>query len=212
LKFVDPDWSANGDPCNGRELICHDRHYEAVRWGDGDGGPLDVKPVLRDQPLPDIKAWNAEIPKEQWRMGLNGQPEPPWQIQRVLEFLDPESAERFSWPHNVKVAGSSRAAEELEGRIRIVRRLRGETVYPRVRLDHTFMPTKFGGRERPFLRIVGWVKFGESGGLVGVESNILPENKPKLVGGTVAAKPVVPTQSVSEPTLSEEMDGDVVPF
>jgi hypothetical protein len=27
LKFVDPDWTADGVPCNGRELVCYDRTF-----------------------------------------------------------------------------------------------------------------------------------------------------------------------------------------
>jgi hypothetical protein len=207
LKFVDPDWTADGVPCNDRVLVCYDRNYAAVHWGDG--APIEVRVLARGEPAPNLKALNAAIPKEQWRDGFNGQPEPPWQLQRVLEFLDPETAERLSWPANVTVAGSSRAAEELEGRIKIVRRLRGEDVYPRVRLTHRSMPTKFGGRERPYLEIVGWVRFGAHGGLEAIESNIQPETQQRCIGSTA---PATAMQSVSEPSLSEEMGGDTVPF
>jgi hypothetical protein len=140
------------------------------------------------------------------RTGLSGKPEPPWQLQRVLEFLDPETAERLSWPANVTVAGSSRAAEELEGRIRIVRRLRGEDVYPRVQLSHKFMPTQFGGRERPHLPIVGWVRFGEHGGLEAIETNVMPEAQRRI---TESKPQPAPMQSVSEVSLSEEMEDEV---
>jgi hypothetical protein len=175
LKFVDPDWTADGIPCNDRVLVCYDRVYAAVHWGEN--APIEVRVVARGEPIPDLKALNAAIPQKEWRTGLSGKPEPPWQLQRVLEFLDPETAERLSWPSNVTVAGSSRAAEELEGRIRIVRRLRGEDVYPRIQLSHKFMPTQFGGRERPHLPIVGWVRFGEHGGLEAIETNVTPETQ-----------------------------------
>jgi hypothetical protein len=159
--------------------------------------------------MPDLAALNAAIPKTEWRIGLNGQPEPPWQLQRVLEFLDPETAERLSWPANVTVVGSSRAAEEIEGRIKIVRRLRGEDVYPRVRFTHKFMPTKYGGRERPYFDIVGWVRFGERGGLEAIKSNVTPEAQLRRI--TKNKQQPTPMQSVSEPSLSEEMD-DAVKF
>jgi hypothetical protein len=203
LKFVDPDWSADGVPCNGRVLVVYNRTYAAVHWGEDK--PIKVLPVTRGEPAPDLKALNAAIPKEEWRMAF-GKPEAPWQLQRTLEFLDPETAERLSWPHNVTVAGSSRAAEELEGRIRIVRRLRGEDVYPRVRLGHKFMPTDYGGRERPYLEIVGWVRFGEHGGLEAIESNVTPEAQRRIAGNKPQPTPM---QSVSEPTLAEEMEDEL---
>ena len=129
LKFVSPNWSADGVECNGRELICYDKTYAVIRWND-DNMPEEVIPLARGEPCPNLTEMNAAIPQSQWRTGLNGNPEPPYQLQRVLEFLDPKNMERLSWPHNVTVIGSSRAAEELEGRIKITRRLRGEDVYP----------------------------------------------------------------------------------
>jgi hypothetical protein len=207
LKFVDPDWTADGVPCNNRVLVCYDRTVAAIHWGES--APIDTKPLIRGEPIPDLSKLNAAIPEKEWRIGLNGKPEPPWQLQRVLEFIDPETGERLSWPHNVTVAGSSRAAEELEGRIKIVRRLRGEDVYPRVKLSHKFMPTAYGGRERPYLEVIGWVRFRAHGGLEAIESNITPETQQRSIGSAAQAAPM---QSVSEPSLSEEMDGDQVPF
>ena len=46
------------------------------------------------------------------------------------------------------------------------------------------MPTKFGGRERPYLEIVGWVRFGAHGGLEAIESNIQPETQQRCIGST----------------------------
>jgi hypothetical protein len=209
LKFVAPNWTVNDVRCNGRELVCYDRTFAVVRWGNGDGPPLNVLPVVRGEPIPDFRAWNAAIPQSEWRDGRDGKPQPPWELQRVLEFLDPETAERLSWPANVTVVGSSRAAEILEGRIKIGRRLRGEEVYPRVRLSHTFMSTKFGGRERPHFEIVGWVRFGAHGGLEAIASNITPETQQRSIENAAQATSM---QSVSEPSLSEEMGGDKVPF
>jgi len=76
-------------------------------------------------------------------------------------------------------------------------------------LTHRSMPTKFGERERPYLEIVGWVRFGAHGGLEAIESNIQPETQQRCIGSTA---PATAMQSVSEPSLSEEMGGDTVPF
>jgi hypothetical protein len=204
LKFNDPDWSADEVPATNRILVCYDRTYAAIHWGED--APIEVIPVIRGEPMPDLKTLNAAIPETDWRIGLSGKPEAPWQLQRVLEFLDPETAERLSWPANVTVVGSSRAAEELKGRIKIVRRLRGEDVYPRVRLTHKFMPTKYGGRERPYFDIVGWVRFGEHGGLEAIESNVTPETQRRI---TESKPQPTPMQSVAEPTLGEEMQDEI---
>jgi hypothetical protein len=216
LKFVDPDWSAGNVPCNGRELIVYDKTYSIIRWKDDGSGPAEVTPVERGAPPPNLKEMNAKIPREEWRIGLNGQPEPPYQLQRCLEFLDPVSMERLSWPHNVTVMGSSRAAEELEGRIKITRRLRGEDVFPLVRLEHRHMPTQYNprGRQRPYLAIVKWVRLGEHGiEYVDISTPVQAqlERFASAQSAKSAQQSVLPMQSVPEVTLEEEMD-DQVPW
>jgi hypothetical protein len=215
LSYVDPDWSANKVNCNGRELIVWDKTYSIIRWKDDGSGPLEVIPVARDAPLPDLKEMNAKIPQEQWRIAF-GKPEPPYQLQRVLEFLDPITMERLSWPHNVKVFGSSRAADELEGRIKIVRRLRGTDIYPVIVLDHTYMPTQHSprGKQRPFLRIVKWARLGEHGiEYIDISAPAQPrlEHFAEAGSAKAAQQSALPKQSAPDVPLSEEMD-DSVPW
>jgi hypothetical protein len=211
LKFVSPNWSADGVECNGRELICYDKTYAVIRWND-DNMPEEVIPLARGAPCPNLTEMNAAIPQSQWRTGLNGNPEPPYQLQRCLEFLNPKNMERLSWPHNITVVGSSRAAEELEGRIKITRRLRGEDVYPMVKLESKHMPTRYGGRERPCLSIIDWVRLGEHG-IERIEVNVTTQPQLERVAKAGPAKSaqqsVLPIQSVPEVTLKEEIADDI---
>jgi hypothetical protein len=212
LKFVDPDWSVGNVPCNGRELIVYDKTYSIIRWKDDNSGPEEVIPVARGASPPNLKEMNAKIPQEEWRIAF-GKPEPPYQLQRCLEFLDPVSMERLSWPHNVTVQGSSRAAEELEGRIKITRRLRGEDVFPLVRLEHRHMPTQYNprGRQRPYLAIIKWVRLGEHGiEYVDVSSPAQAqlERFAKAEPAKSAQQATLPMQ-VPEVTRAEEMNDDI---
>jgi hypothetical protein len=208
LKFNDPNWSVNDVLCNDRVLICYDRTFAAIHWGEPGEPPIKVEPLRRGEKPPDLKERNEKIPREDWRIGFNGEPEPPWQLQRVLEFLDFESGERLSWPSNVTVIGSSIAAEELERRIKIVRRLRnGDPVYPQVKLTHTLFPTRYRkDRQRPYLEIVGWIRFTDKGGLEAITSNVMPETTPQI---TDKKSPTTQLQAMSEPSLSEEMDDKI---
>jgi hypothetical protein len=214
LKFVDPNWSVDDIPCNGRELICYDKTYSVIRWKDDRSGPEQVIPVARDAKPPNLKEMNAKIPQEEWNIGLNNLPEPPYQLQRCLEFLDPVSMERLSWPHNVTVVASSRAAEELEGRIKITRCLRGEDVFPLVRLEHRHMPTQYNprGRQRPYLAIIKWVRLGKQG-IEYVDINAPVQAQLERLTSAEPAKStqqsVLPMQSVPEVSLSEEMEDEV---
>ena len=106
---------------------------------------------------------NAEIPVKEWRIAF-GKPQPPFELQRCWEFLDPSSMDRLSWPHNVLVSGSSIAADQLERKIGIVRRLYGADLVALVRLDHAPMPTReYGVRERPDLPVVKWARLTDHG-------------------------------------------------
>jgi hypothetical protein len=208
LKFVDPDWSVDNVPCNGRELICYDKTYCIIRWKDDGSGPLEVIPVVRGAELPDLKEKNAKIPQSEWRIGLDSKPEPPYQLQRCLEFLDPVSMERLSWPHNVTVVGSSRASDDLEGRIRVARRLAGENVYPLVRLESQHMPTQYNprGRQRPRLAPIRWARLGEQGiEYIDINAPALPAQsaQAKLERFTQADKPT------AEISRSKEMEDDI---
>jgi hypothetical protein len=214
LKFVDPNWSVDNVNCNGRELIVYDKTYSVIRWKDDGSGPEEVIPVARDASPPNLKEMNAKIPQSEWRIGLNGQPEPPYMLQRCLEFLDPQNMERLSWPHNVTVVGSSRAADELEGRIKITRRLRGEDVYPLVKLESRHMPTQYNprGRQRPYLDIIKWVRLGEHG-IEYIDVSSPTQARLERFASAEPTKPaqqsVLPMQSVPEVSLSEEMKDEV---
>jgi hypothetical protein len=63
-----------------------------------------------------------------------------------------------------------------------MRRFRGQNVYPVVTLSDTFMPTRFGGRQRPHLEIKRWITFGDGTALSAAEPRLLP-------AGTQEVKP-----------------------
>src|SRR5262249_3800737 len=96
----------------------------------------------------------------------------------------------------------------LVAQTKLMRSYKGEFVYPLVELSHTFMPTSYGGRERPNLVIKNWVRFGEGGSLV------LPTpNKPALT--TVESKPAATSnplgmQVVEKPTAKEVTEDEII--
>ena len=147
---------------------------------------------------------NSEIPVEEWRIAF-GKPQPPFELQRCLEFLDPVTMDRLSWPHNVTVAGSSIASDQLERKIGIVRRLYGADLYPVVRLEHTPMSTReFGIRQRPDLPVVKWARLSDRGiEYVNIGASA---QAPKQIPQRSAP----PTQSSSvELPLKEELDDEI---
>jgi hypothetical protein len=195
------------------------------RWLDRDGNTLqqlrllalksctiiqrwqDKKPVatIFQQPghsLPDVDDLNAEIPQSEWELGVDDQPRPPWQLQRVLYLLNEETAERYTYASGT--IGGRIAVDALSTRIRDMRALRGSAVVPVVELACKPMKTRFGSKQRPEFSIVGWRELAGFAAPQQLPSGIRPIEPPtaksstttsdsKAVDCGAASAPLLPT-------------------
>jgi hypothetical protein len=189
------------------EFIVVDRARVLQKWGP-DGMPIagETRFLEPKEKWPDVDAMNEEAPKSEWRDGPNGL-QGPWQCQHVIYLLDPQTLDKFTYPTNT--VGGHICVGDLSDRIKNMRRLRGAHVYPVVTLSDTFMNTRHGGRERPHFVIKRWVMLGPS------ETALpAPPEGPRPLDTAAAAETSAPIelQTVKEPTLSEEMGGDAVPY
>lgn len=213
LKYTNEarwETTPDGTDYTDRELTAINVRRTEIRWGDG---RPEVRELAPGEQYRDLEALNATIPKSEWREGPDGRPRGPWQRQHILEFVDLNGMQRFWWP--TSTVGGSRCITDLRDRIMLMRRFRGENVYPTVRLTHTFMPTRFGGRERPHLEVKAWIKIGggEAEALPSPQAP-LPPSQEQAAPPTAKAKPgeaKIKTQTVSEPSLEEEL-GDKLPY
>ena len=160
------------------------------------------------QPFPDVAAMNAACSKTEWR-DFNGQMQGPYQIQRLLYLLDPVSLDQYTFP--TSTIGGARALHELARKIEWMVRYRQPGVRPLVQLSSIFMPTRHGGRMRPHFVVLDWIVPGGGG-----RGDLVHKPSPQLTG----PKPVTPSkemlakaglETVSEPSLAEEMS-DSIPF
>jgi hypothetical protein len=107
-------------------------------------------------PLPDIDGLNSNVPAEEWELGIDGKPKPPYQRQDVLYLVNPQTAERFTYATGTY--GGAKAIRELKDAIATMRKLRNNRgLMPLVTLGAARMPTKYGERPRPAFGITGWV-------------------------------------------------------
>jgi hypothetical protein len=159
LKFTNTArWETpDGVDYTGRELTVINVRRTEVYWSK-DGLPKEVRELAPGEKYRDLDAVNESLPRSEWREGQDGKPCGPWQPQHVLELVNLEDMQRYSWP--TSTIGGTRCICDLRDRILLMRRFRGENVYPKVRLTDTFMPTRHGGRQRPHLEIKGWIKIG----------------------------------------------------
>jgi hypothetical protein len=174
------------------------------KWTDRDGLPipptpklvigmrrivrrwLDHKPIdITEQPLPDVDALNAAIPKP-WPLGLSGQEEPPHAVHYVVQFCDPQTGQLYTFVN--KTYGSKLTYEQLEDQIAVMCALRGANVVPVVLLDQAPMKTRnFGTKLRPHFKVIDF-KVPPGSGADG-EQLMPPSPTPQLSGATGVAAP-----------------------
>jgi hypothetical protein len=173
----------------GDEPIPPDRKFvvagivRAVQKWPRDGGRPESRILGPNEPFPDIKALNDTAPKAEWRECF-GQLKGPYENVTVVHFFDPVTFEGFSYP--TSTVGGRLAVKELKSCGRRAQQVHGPNFFPVFTTSHAHMDTAYGGRERPFFKILGYELFGPSGG-----SNISAGNTPLLpkVGGEAASLP-----------------------
>jgi hypothetical protein len=179
-------------------LILIDVARIVTKWGP-DKKPVETIVLEPGEKFPDVTAWNGKLPHTEWVMGLNGL-RGPWQTQQIVYFLDPRSMAQFHWPDGT--TGGSIAISEAVDSIRAMRRFRPGAA-PIVELSSTFMPTKFGGRQRPHFVVHSWVS------MPGKEPQ-QPAALPNPAAPTVTGEAIT-LDAVEPVSLAEEMDDDI-PF
>ena len=146
-------------------LIVANTRRTVVKWRQEQSAPVETIFLKPGEKFPDLKTRNEETPKSEWVEGFDGKPKGPWEAQHIVYLVDPVSIDQYSYP--TATIGGGIAVRELVDRIMWMRRLRGNAVYPIVRLATQFMQTKFAGRLRPHFEIVDWTKFDpDSGGAI----------------------------------------------
>jgi hypothetical protein len=175
-------WTTSDDeefPKN-QELCVVDTLRCAQKWVDHK--VVDTISVPPSQKWPDIEKLNADCPKSEWQKGPDGQPQGPWQRTRVAYFVDLETMQKYTYASGT--VGADICVREFRDRVRTMRRFRGESVYAIVTLGDTFMPTRWGGRQRPDFKIQRWIKLGGDGG----DPNALPKPAPTALPPAATAE------------------------
>jgi hypothetical protein len=169
LKFKDAAWHDKDGLAPPDEPLLAVKVLALVqRWK----GEKVVEKIVK-QPsgtLPKLADLNARIPVKQWEKNLDGKPRPPWEHCVVLYLLCDATAEKFTYAS--ATIGAHIAIEELKDRVTWMRKLRGGTVCPLVKLSAKPFKTKFGMRTRPHFAITGWCELGGNG-----------DDAPKEIGG-----------------------------
>jgi hypothetical protein len=174
----------------------------------------------------DVEQLNEACPRSEWSEDLNGKPRGPWQLQSVVYLVDLTTMQKYTFPTGT--VGGGIAIGELKDAVKLMRKFRGPSVYPVIALSNAFMNTRFGGRQRPALKILRWIAFGPEGtALPPTSPSLLPSSQPEYPAEAAAAPDQAKTKAktakvkdkakdagasvVSDLSLHEELDDDI-PF
>ncbi|SRR5712692_6067372 len=210
LKCVDGYWSSKTCAELPQQLLALETRTFLQRWLDD----KKVKTII-GRSLPDPDRLNAEIPRGEWRNGLDGNPEPPWKKQYLVYLLDENTAAAFTFSNHT--AGAKIAVNNLKDRVHRMRMLRGDNVVARVELSRAPMRTEFGQKLRPDFKVVAWHKLGDGGNVIeaGTPPKQLPPANAYAEAKGRTLKTVDPISNVitevERPSVKEELD-DEIPF
>jgi hypothetical protein len=210
LKCVDGRWLDGDRLAPPSEMLVIGLTHALQCWGK-DKDLLDTTIEQPDEPLPDPEALNAQIPQEEWGLGLDGEPRPPWQFNWVVYLLDVASASTYTYLNSTM--GARIAVERLEDKLKWMRMLRGNDVTPIVRLESRPMKTSFGQKMRPEFTIIDWRDLG-----VGIQQTAAPqiEHKAETVTEPPLAHKKKAKVTVGKPvkpvTIQEELNDDLPDF
>jgi hypothetical protein len=216
-------------PITTYDLVVVDILRVVQKWKDKKAETRILSP---GELVPDIAALNAEVPDEEKEL-YQGKRVGPYQFVYVLYLLHEETVQKFTYIAGTIGAGI--ATRELADAVNWFRKYRGAGCLPRIRLERTWMPTRFGGRYRAAFTIVGWIK--PTDGMAqqlppreerkleapSEQTNVAPEQSkapeqakarapyPSFDPSKADLKPMTPAQTVEPPSLREEME-DEVPY
>lgn len=91
--------------------------------------------------------------ESEWPDGLDGKPADPWKYTRFVYLLDPLTAETFTFTSSTW--GGLRGIDDLTQQIKLMRTTEPSAV-PIVELQSAPWSTKFGIKQRPCFKVVGW--------------------------------------------------------
>jgi hypothetical protein len=155
LLFADWQWTVGKEKTaieGGKRLLALATAAAWVRWWDG----KPTQHILR-QPGKQLPARDAlgDLDESAWQVGPDGEPRDPWQSTRYVYFVDPETEEAYTY---ITASGGGRnAVSDLGDQIQRKRHAHPSAV-PVVELGAAPMPTKYGRKSKPVLKVVGWVR------------------------------------------------------
>jgi hypothetical protein len=121
-----------------------------IRWENRK--PVETRLRRPGSPLPERDELGYDD-EDDWEFGLSGEKVDPWQNTRLVYFVDPDTAEDFTY--STSSWGGRDAVVALGDQITRMRKVHADAV-PIVEFKAVPKKTPYGRKMRPVFRVVGW--------------------------------------------------------
>jgi len=184
VRFADWKWWVGKEKIpmqDGQQYVALSITSVWIRWQAGKpakhvfrqaGGKMPTREELGD------------LDESKWERSPKGDPIDPWANTRYVHLIDPLTAAELTFSTNS--GGGRSAVEDLAGQIRRMRYAHPNAV-PIVALHAQPMPTRYGPKSKPFLKVIGWRRSGL----------VEDDEQPRQIehGSGAAAEPERPTEN-----------------
>jgi hypothetical protein len=138
-----------------KTLLAPERRFIALDKSAGwvflkAGCPAEYVMQAAGQPKPERPECGEEA---DWPLDLNKQPSCPWKWTLFSYLMDVDTGETLTFSSNT--SGGKIAIDELTQQIKSMRSMRAGAM-PVIELQSVQMPTKFGRKPRPSMKVVSW--------------------------------------------------------
>jgi hypothetical protein len=168
VKYNEPKWLHNGIelPPN-EEYIIRSIGRSLLKW-PVDKTQAPYREAIPDgEPFPDVDKLNKEEPHENWVKDPNGNEKGPWDIERQVELLN-RTLDKFTYLTSTQ--GGATCVDQIVDKVNSLREFYGNNnICPVVKLSNTFMPTRYGGQQRPHFEYQRAVSYGDGGEVKTIE-------------------------------------------
>jgi hypothetical protein len=152
VHFADWNWTAGKEKRpleKGSEFVAPATAAAWVKWNGGK--PVEYRMREPGQFLPRRESLGDQDEAE-WERGPDDKPRDPWTNTRFVYLIDAKTAEAFTY--STSSFGGRECVTTLGDQITRMR-LAHPGAVPVVALDAAAMPTKYGRKSKPVLRVVG---------------------------------------------------------
>jgi hypothetical protein len=170
VKYNEPKWLHNGvELPPGDEYIVRGIGRYLLKWPPAsDKGQAPYRETIPDgEPFPDVDKLNAEEPHENWTTDPNGNPKGPWATERQVDLLN-RTLDKLTYV--TSTTGGGICVDQLVDKVNSLREFYGNNnICAVVKLSNIFMPTRYGGQQRPHFEYQRAVTYGDGGEVKTIE-------------------------------------------